>query len=221
MGSLTESIPKPMIVVSGRPIVEYIVDSLPEDVSEVIFVVGYLGVLIKEHFGDTYKGRKIVYVEQNTLDGTAGALWKAQAFVRERFLVLNGDDICQAADILACASSPDWAILVQRVDDVGTAGKVIVDDRGFVTEIQEKEVHSGGPGLANTANLFLLDTRVFSYPLVLRPGSDTEYGLPQTVVQASSDIPIRTVEAHALIRISEPADIARAEGLLAEIGKIH
>ncbi|HVM73289.1 MAG TPA: nucleotidyltransferase family protein [Candidatus Paceibacterota bacterium] len=219
MGALTEDTPKPLLRINGRPILEHILDALPDEIDEVIIVVGYLGSLIQKHFGGLYKkGTRILYVEQNVLNGTAGALWSAKDLLKDKFLVMNGDDICRADDMQACASSPDWALLVQDVEEVGSSSLVVVDERGCVTDILEKEVHKGGTGLANTANFFLLDTRVFSYNPVYRPGSNTEFGLPQTVVQAAKDIPIHPIEAHSLIRITEPEDLQKAQEILTNQG---
>jgi NDP-sugar pyrophosphorylase family protein len=215
MGALVEQIPKPMLRIKGKPILEHIFESLPEGVDEIILIVGYLGGKIQEHFGGNYKGKRILYVEQEILNGTAGALWQAKDLLGNKFLVMNGDDVCMSEDIYACASSPYWAMLVQKVDEIGSAGKVIVDERGNVIDILEKEAHGGGSGFANTANFFLLDMRIFSYAPVYRPGSTTEFGLPQTVVQAARDIPIHSVEAHSLIRITTPEDLKMAEEMLA------
>lgn len=215
MGQLTESMPKPMLEVAGKAIIERILDTLPSDVDEVILVVGYMGSVIQQYLGGEYAGKRLLYIEQDILDGTAGALWRAKDVLKDKFIVMNGDDICLAEDVSACASSPDWAMLVQEVEEIGTAGRVEVDKKGLVADILEKEKHSGGQGYANTANFFLLDMRVFEYERVLRPGSTTEYGLPQTVVQAAHDIPIHAVEAHALIRFTEPDDLKKAEELLA------
>lgn len=214
MGALTEHTPKPMLLLNGRPVLEYIIDELPDQVNEVVIIIGYLGGVIQKHFGDLYQGRRILYVEQQELNGTAGALWAAKHVLKDRFLVMNGDDMCTASDILSCASSPDWAILVQELSEIGSAGKVLTDAEGNVTDILEKERHTGGPGMANTANFFLLDTRVFSYPLVLRPDSATEFGLPQTIVQAAGEIPIHPIEAHEIIRLTDPGDLKKAEELL-------
>jgi NDP-sugar pyrophosphorylase family protein len=215
MGALTEHVPKPMLLLNGRPVLEYIIDSLPPTVDDVIIVVGYLGEVIRTHFGEQYAEKKISYAEQASMNGTAGALWEVKDLLRDAFLVMNGDDVCLKADVAACAASADWAMLVHHVDEIGSTSLVVTDDRDCVVDILEKESHRGGPGLANTANFFLLDTRIFAYPLVLRPGSDTEYGLPQTIVQAARDIPIHTVAAHAIIRLTEPQDIQKAEQLLA------
>ncbi len=216
MGALTETIPKPLLMLSGKTVLERIFETLPEEIDEVIIVVGYLGHTIQQKFGGQFGNKKLLYIEQEVLDGTAGALWRAKDLLKDSFLVMNGDDICSRDDVRACALSADWAILVQQFDEIGSMGKVLINEQGLVQDIVEKELHTGGPGIANSANFFKLDTRIFSYPLVLRPGSDTEYGLPQTIVKAAQHVPLHPIEAHSLIRLTEPADIERAEALLAD-----
>lgn len=214
MGALTEQTPKPMLEVLGKPVLEHIFAALPSEIDEVVLVVGYRQEKIRAFCGESFGGKSVTYVEQPDLDGTYGALLRARPVLRGSFLVMNGDDICLPGDIAACAASPDWALLVQEVSELGSLGKVVLDQRGLVEAIIEKEAHGGGPGLANTANFFKLDTRIFGYPPKLRPGSETEYGLPQTIAQAAAEIPIHPVEAHAIIRLTAPEDIARAEAQL-------
>lgn len=214
MKELTADTPKPMLLVHGQPVLAHIFAALPSEVTDVVLVVGYLQEKIRAFLGESFAGRMVRYVEQTELDGTAGALWRAKDMLSGEFLVMNGDDICLPEDVAACAQSLDWALLVQQVDELGSTSKVVLDGRGCVTDILEKEAHSGGSGLANTANFFKLDTRVFGYPLKLRPGSDTEYGLPQTIVQAAEDIAIHPIEAHAIMRLTAPEDIAQAEAQL-------
>ena len=214
MMTLTESTPKPMLSILGKPILQYHLEALPEQVDEVIVVVGYMGSTIQKHFGGEYNGKKILYVEQEVLNGTAGALWEAKDLLHDKFFVMNGDDIYSTQDMNQCMQY-EWAVLGLHVDELGSAGSVILDDNGNVTDIVEKEGHSGGSGFANT-NFFMLDTRIFDYAPVQRSQSE-EYGLPQTVVQAAHDIPIHMVEATSLIRITEPKDIALAEEFLQNI----
>ena len=215
MKDLTKDTPKPMLLVNGKPVLEHIFENLPQEIDEVILVVGYLQEKIRAHVGSNFKGRQVQYIEQENLNGTYGALLQAKPLLKDRFLVMNGDDICLREDIAACAASSDWAMLVQEVDDLGSTGKIVLDEHGYVGAILEKELYGGGgAGLANTANFFLLDTRIFNYPPVLRPKSDTEYGLPQTVVQAAKEIPIHPIHAHAIIRLTDPQDLMKAEDAL-------
>src|SRR5215212_8859235 len=93
MVELTTEVPKPMLEVSGKTLLEYKFDALPEEVAEVIIIVGYLGSVIQRRFGGEYKGKKLFYVEQEELNGTAGALWHAKDILKDRFIVMMGDDI--------------------------------------------------------------------------------------------------------------------------------
>ena len=53
---LTDDLPKPMVRVNGRPILEYTLSILPKEIDEVILIVGYLKEKIIEYFGDSFKG---------------------------------------------------------------------------------------------------------------------------------------------------------------------
>src|SRR3989338_10703547 len=75
---LTETRPKPMQMVAGKNLIEWKLEALPDAVSDVIIVIGHQGELIKEYFGDSWKGRLIRYATQKELNGTAGALWAAR-----------------------------------------------------------------------------------------------------------------------------------------------
>ena len=74
MKELTENSPKALLEVAGRPLLQYALDTLPNDVDEVVIIVGYLGGMIHDRFGPEYYGKRLLYVEQEELNGTAGAL---------------------------------------------------------------------------------------------------------------------------------------------------
>ncbi len=209
MGALTETLPKPMLEVNGKTLLEHKFDALPESVDEIIIVTGYLGHTISERFGDSYKGRKMTYVEQeNIVGGTADALWQAKNVLSDKFLVMMGDDIYAREDIEAVAAH-DWALLIQRVPDTAVGGKVISDTQGRIVDIIEG--NSGGEG-GVSANLFALDIRIFDFPQVPKAAGSDEMGLPQTVLAAAqaSGIPFNVVEATNWIQITNPDDLASA-----------
>lgn len=214
MGALTDTIPKPMLMVAGRTLIDHKLDALPPEIDEVLIVIGYLGQYIRTRYGDAYKGRTIRYVEQQELDGTGGATWLARPLLTGRFLVLMGDDIYARKDIEACIATEDWSVLIERTDTMAEGGSMIVDESGRVLGIEEGD-HRGKPGIMNT-NMFVLDERVFEQPLVPKASGSAEYGLPQTVVEATRNlgIPLRAVDATSWIQITAPEDIARAEARL-------
>ena len=80
-------------------------------------VVGYLKEAISAKFGDSYQGKKLIYIEQeNIIGGTMDALLQAKDHLTEKFLILMGDDIYSKEDINAVVAH-DWALLVQPVPD--------------------------------------------------------------------------------------------------------
>lgn len=94
IASVRSDVPKPMINICGKPILEHQIDNLKAcGLTDIILVIGYLGYKIKEYFGDGSKfGVNIEYfVEEHPL-GTAGALFKMPQLT-EDFLLLCGDVI--------------------------------------------------------------------------------------------------------------------------------
>ena len=219
MRDLTDTVPKPMLTVAGKSLIEHKLDVLPPEVDEVILIVGYLGQVIRDAFGDEFRGRRIRYVEQETLDGTAAALWLARPYLTERFVVLMGDDLYSREDIDACLSRSDWSILIQETETMASGGRMVMDEAGHIVAIEEGD-HRGKPGLMNT-NLFALDPRVFEYPMVPKAEGSDEYGLPQTVLAASlaSGIPLVAVNATFWFQITAPEDLKRAEETLKALGR--
>ncbi|MDO8481474.1 MAG: nucleotidyltransferase family protein [bacterium] len=222
MTELTASVPKPMLLVSGRPLLEYKIDALPDSIDEVVLVVGYLQNVIREHFGASYGGRRIVYVEQKKeLDGTAGALWSAQSVLHDQFLVMMGDDIYSSEDVAKCVAQNDtWALLVQELPELYRAGRVQLNAEGNIENIIESSKEDETrkePGIAST-NLFFIDARVFSCPLIPKHAGSLEFGLPQTLASASKqlNIPFVPIFTDKWIQITAPKDLVMAEKMLKE-----
>lgn len=222
MDELTEAVPKPMLPVAGRPLLEYKIDALPDGFDEVVLIVGYLKDVIKRHFGAVYGNRKIEYVEQGELNGTAGALWAAKDILHDRFLVMMGDDIYMREDIEACVAKENaWILLVQEVPEMHRAGSVKLDTDGRIAEVIESSIENAErlePGLAST-NLYVLDTRLFSCPRIPKHAGSLEYGLPQTVVNAAHvlGIPFEPIFTEKWIQITVPRDLIAAAEILKKI----
>ena len=94
IASVKSDVPKPMIEICGKPILEYQIDNLRHcGLTDIILVVGYLGNVIKNYFGDGARfGVKISYYVEDHPLGTAGALFKMSQLT-EDFLLICGDII--------------------------------------------------------------------------------------------------------------------------------
>ena len=95
IASINSEVPKPMIEILGKPILEYQVEVLKKQgFNDYIFVIGHLGHVIKDYFGDGSKfGISIEYIVEEEPLGTAGALYFLKDKIEEDFVLLNGDII--------------------------------------------------------------------------------------------------------------------------------
>lgn len=95
IASVAADIPKPMISICGKPVLEHEIENLKnQGFDDIIITVGYLGNIIKNHFGDGKKfGVNIEYYHEETPLGNAGALVKIRNKLKDDFLLLNGDVI--------------------------------------------------------------------------------------------------------------------------------
>ena len=93
IASVKSDVPKPMIEICGKPILLWQIESLKEQgMTDITLVIGYLGHIIKDYFGDGSKfGVNINYFVEDSPLGTAGALFKMN--LEEDFLLLCGDVI--------------------------------------------------------------------------------------------------------------------------------
>jgi len=209
MKNLTDETPKPMLKIKDKPILAYKLEALSEEIDEVIFIVGYLGDQIKKYFGDLYAGKKISYVEQKKLNGSGGAIHLVKDFIKDDFLVMNGDDLYARKDIKNILKY-DFAMLGLEISESDKFGVVSLDENGNLKEIIEKGKIAGS-ALANIG-LYKLNKKFFDYPLV--PIGNEEFGLPQTLVSVAKDFPVRVEKTTAWFPIGNPNDLEKAQEII-------
>lgn len=93
ISSVNSEIPKPMIRICGKPVLQRQIECLRgQGYRDFVLVTGHLGHVIKEYFQDGGKfGVRISYIEEKEPLGTAGALYYLKGVVEEDFLLVNGD----------------------------------------------------------------------------------------------------------------------------------
>lgn len=91
--SVVRDVPKPMAPVMGRPFMQFQVDKLVSaGVNKIIFAVGYKKEIIRDFFGDEYRGVPLIYSEEDQPLKTGGAMAQALRYIDEDCaLVINGD----------------------------------------------------------------------------------------------------------------------------------
>ncbi|MBI5523549.1 MAG: nucleotidyltransferase family protein [Desulfarculus sp.] len=154
---MTEDLPKPMLPVGGRPLMEHIVDQLKDaGIRQVHVTTHYLPEKIQEHFGDGSQfGVDLDYLCEQTPLGTAGSLGLMPT-PRETLLVINGDILTRVdfAAMLAYHRQQDALITVGvRKLDLAVPYGVIKGQDGFVTSLEEKPTLS----LFVNAGVYLLE----------------------------------------------------------------
>lgn len=90
---LTSNVPKPMLPIANRPMMEHVVDLLRRHgFDDIVVTVAFLANQIKTYFGDgSEHGVRISYADEPTPLGTAGSVGNARHLLDETFLVISGD----------------------------------------------------------------------------------------------------------------------------------
>ena len=95
ISSVASDIPKPMIKIEGKPVLEWEIECLRrQGFTDILITVSHLGNIIIDYFGDGSKfGVNIEYFNEETPLGNAGALFKVKDKLTDDFLLLNADSI--------------------------------------------------------------------------------------------------------------------------------
>lgn len=134
----THLIPKPMLKVAGRPVMDWVMDKLAGlDVEELIFITGHLKDQVEAHARSSY-GIPSRFIEQKVQDGTAGAINLARPFIHGPVMIIFVDTVFEADLSLAQTVDADGIIWAKEVEDYQRFGVVVTDADGYMTKIVEK-----------------------------------------------------------------------------------
>lgn len=226
---LTETVPKPMVPVLGRPILEHQITWLRSaGVTDVVFLVGYLGHLVEQHFGDgTEFGIRARYSHEGTPLGRGGAFKKGLADLRgvnEPVIATNGDVITQAdANELVTdfeerrAANPLHMATILTAPMISPYGIVDSDPSGIVQQFREKAALpyaiNGGIYVLNPAIEALLpdvgDHETTTFPELATSGRMSAVHSEKFWRSVDSFNDLREVEAHLAGR-GQPIGTARS-----------
>jgi dTDP-glucose pyrophosphorylase len=207
---LTENVPKPMLPVAGRPILERIVLHLVgHGIRRIFLSVNYLAEVIERHFGDGERfGCRIEYLRETQPLGTGGAL----SLLRERpeapLLALNGDLVVQfdAGRMLSFHERGRYKATMALHDYTHTVPFGVVETDGpRITDVREK------PTLVWKANagIYVLDPEL---PARVPPG--TEFALPALIEQClAAKEPVGAFQIEGdWIDVGRSTELKRARG---------
>lgn len=210
MRPLTLEKPKPLLEVCGKPLIEHIIGNLPQEIDELIVVIGHKGEQIKKFLGENFNGLKINYVWQKEKLGTGHALKLCRSLLgREKFLMLFADDI-HGKEGLEQLLRRDRAILVSEVDDPRRFGVISVDENSKIIDFEEKPENPKS-NLVSTGAM-VLDENIFKYKPALHPNG--EYYLTTMIEQMLREHEIFAVRSSLWISTAVPEDLKKAEEIL-------
>lgn len=209
MGELTKDTPKPLLKIQDLTLLEHNLKALPPEIDEVVLVVGYLADQIKHMIGNEILGKKVTYVHQTELKGTGHALFQAKEILRDRFLVLMGDDLYEKDDLQDLVKYP-LSMLVWQLDtdDISSERQALVkvNDKGELVDIVERQ--PAFKGMLVNAGAYVLNTDLFKYPLKSAGVPATEFGLPQTFLQMVRDgAKFKITKANWWHKVAGPGDL--------------
>ena len=170
MGSLTESIPKPMVLLAGKPVLEHQINFLKNyGLTDIFMLLGHKGEIIKKYFkGGKEWGVKIKYFFDPKPLGTAGSLKEIEKFISEPFLLFYGDtmiDIDLRQFISFYNKKQSIASLVVHPNDHPKDSDLLdIDSENYVTSFFPKP-HESVSYLRNLVNaaLYILDPEIFDF----------------------------------------------------------
>lgn len=166
---LTCSLPKPMVPIINRPVMEYTVDLLKEHgITEIGVTLAYMPTMITDYFGSGKDwGVNLHYFIEETPLGTGGSVKNAEEFIDDTLLIVSGDALTDLDIQKALAfhrEKGSKATLVLRNEAVPIEyGVVITDEAGKIIRFLEKP--SWGEVFSNTINtgIYILEPEVLDY----------------------------------------------------------
>jgi bifunctional UDP-N-acetylglucosamine pyrophosphorylase/glucosamine-1-phosphate N-acetyltransferase len=188
----TDTKPKPLLTVQGRPILDWIIGALPP-VDRLVVVVNYLSEQVEEYLRSQQHARNWTTVKQAVPRGTGDALMSCKEAMHgcERVMVLNGDDLIGRSDLERLAATT-MGILARPVDAPESYGILFRNPDGTLEKIVEKPRGLPAPQLANIGG-YMFPGEVFQLTLPLSPRN--EYEITDAVSQLAARGGFQVVEA--------------------------
>ena len=207
MRDLTQEMPKPMLRVQGKPILEHIVGGLVSaGIRDICIITGWRAEVIERHFGDgSGFGVRMAYARQEVQDGTGRAPEYAKAFVgQDDFLLTYGDILVKPETYAKMVQrfrqgSFGGVITVTVGEDVSKGGLNFFDGDFCLTRLVEKPspaqvealrtegLLKPGQPLYYNAGIYIFRPSVYQYTARLQKSPRGEYELTDAISMLIAD----------------------------------
>ncbi len=164
---LTYTRSKVLLPVLNKPMIAYIVDSLPEDVDRVIIAANYKKEQLEEFFEKNDFGKEIIINEEPKPLGTGGAVKFAERYIDDRFLVMNSDIISSldVGDMVRFHTEKKAFVTISLwpVENVSEFGVVRIESDGRITQFVEKPKPEDAPSNLINAGAYCMERESLDY----------------------------------------------------------
>ena len=187
MRELTNDLPKPMIEVRGKPLLQHIVVGLRDaGVRRFVIIVGYHAEMVRNFFGDGQRHDvAIEYATQIVQNGTGRVVNLARNFAGESpFLLSYGDILVSPANYKRVAELPndlEAIMTVTRGEDISKGGAVFVNEQMELVDLREKPKPGEPTSPWYNAGLYAFRPSIFEFISKLEPSPRGEYELTDAV----------------------------------------
>src|SRR4051794_39628490 len=193
MRELTSDLPKPMLRVREKPILQHIIEGLKSaGVTDFLIIVGWHADVVREFFGNGDSlGVSICYETQVVQDGTGRVVELARDFCgSDNFVLSYGDILLDPANYLRLATLPNETeaiVSVKFTDDVSKGGAVFVNESFELVDLREKPKPGEPTSPWYNAGVYAFRPSVFEYIGKLEPSPRGEYELTDAIRNLALD----------------------------------
>lgn len=188
MGSLTEELPKPMLPLRGKPMLEHILDRLREaGFTDGLIVTGFRAETIEDYF--VRYSIPLTFLRQERLDGTGSAALLARDFCGSGpFLLTFGDILTEVVDYRAIVAMLETdaeaqAVLAAKWVDDPWQGAAIYERGGVVERIVEKPPQGTSTTHWNSAGTYMFRASIFDELARIPKSPRGEYEITTAIEQ--------------------------------------
>jgi dTDP-glucose pyrophosphorylase len=213
MRELTVDLPKPMIEVRGKSVLQQIVEGLRDaGVRKFLIIVGYRADAVQNFFGDGSRYKiEIQYATQVVQDGTGRVVDLARNFAGDSSFALSyGDILVDPVNYKRLLDLPDDVeaiITVKRGEDVSKGGAVFVNDQMELVDLREKAKPGEAASPWYNAGIYAFRPSIFEFTAKLQPSPRGEYELTDAVRELAQS----GKKVQALELVGEWADVRDPE----------
>lgn len=158
----TAVMPKVMLRIADKPILQYVIEALTENgIRRIVMVVGYRRDHVQDYFGSGQNfGVEIEYVIQSQQLGVGHAIKQAEAQADERFMVIMGDNMIDPETIETLAQAPGATILTKTIEDSSRYKSVLIREGKVNNIITPSSETSSGP---IDVGAYVFTKKIFQY----------------------------------------------------------